>query len=147
MRAIVQRVGHARVLVDDQIVGEIGRGLLVFVGICRSDARREAEWLAHKVLQLRIFPDAQERMNLSVKDIRGDLLIVSQFTLYGETKKGNRPSFAEAAQPEQAKPLYDYFTELRRRSPLKVETGTFQAHMSVELSNDGPVTLLCETES
>lgn len=147
MRAIVQRVGSARVLVDSQTVGEIGQGLLIFLGICRSDGPREAEWLAHKILHLRIFPDGQGRMNLSVKDVWGDLLIVSQFTLYGETKKGNRPSFAEAASPERARPLYDYFTELCGRSSLKVQTGTFQAHMRVELSNDGPVTLLCETES
>jgi D-aminoacyl-tRNA deacylase len=147
MRAIVQRVHQARVLVEDEVVGKIGSGLLVFLGIHRSDTLAEAEWLARKVLQLRIFSDTEEKMNLSVIDAQGEILVVSQFTLYGDTRRGNRPSFAEAAAPERAKELYDYFAQVCRNSLLNVETGRFQAHMRVELSNDGPVTLLCETES
>lgn len=147
MRAIVQRVQQARVLVENDIVGEIGRGLLVFLGIHRSDTATDAEWLARKVLQLRIFSDWQEKMNLSVTEARGEILVVSQFTLYGDTRRGNRPSFADAAAPERARDLYEYFVEACRKTSLKVETGRFQAHMRVELSNDGPVTLLCETES
>jgi D-tyrosyl-tRNA(Tyr) deacylase len=147
MRAIVQRVHQARVLVEEEVVGEIGRGLLVFLGVHRSDTATQAEWLARKVLQLRIFSDTEEKMNLSVTDAQGEILVVSQFTLYGDTRRGNRPSFTEAAAPERAKELYDYFAEVCRKSSLNVETGRFQSHMRVELSNDGPVTLLCETES
>lgn len=147
MRALVQRVREARVLVDGQIVGQIKTGVVVFLGVRQTDGAPEADWLARKVLQLRIFPDSNGKMNLSVEDIRGELLVVSQFTLYGETRRGNRPSFTEAAAPDRAKELYEYFLELCKRSSLKIETGRFRARMSVELSNDGPVTLLCETES
>jgi D-aminoacyl-tRNA deacylase len=147
MRAIVQRVNEARVWVEGEIVGEIGRGLLVFLGVHRSDTEKEAALLARKVLQLRIFSDAKEKMNLSVGDAHGEILVVSQFTLYGDTRRGNRPSFTEAAEPVRAKELYECFAEVCRKSLLAVKTGAFQAHMKVELSNDGPVTLLCETES
>lgn len=147
MRALVQRVSRARVLVEGQTMGQISTGVLVFLAVHQSDTTSQADWLARKVLRLRIFPDPTGKMNLSVEDIGGSLLIVSQFTLYGETQKGNRPSFTEAAAPGHAKELYEYFVGRCKRSSLKVETGTFQAHMTVELSNDGPVTLLCETES
>ena len=140
MRAIVE--------VDGEVVGSIGPGLLVFVGIHSSDAEKEAEWLAKKICALRIFDDEDGRMNRNVVEIGGSLLVVSQFTLYGDIRKGNRPSYAAAAPPNQARLLYRYFVEQCRKVPgLSVETGVFQASMSVELVNDGPVTIWCETTS
>jgi D-tyrosyl-tRNA(Tyr) deacylase len=147
MRALVQRVSRARVFVEDEIVGEISRGLVVFVGIHQDDDHEDAASLARKVIQLRIFPDTENKMNLSVRDIVGHLLIVSQFTLYGDTRKGNRPSYSKAAAPDKARELYESFALVCRRSGLTVATGVFQAAMKVELVNEGPVTLWCETES
>jgi D-aminoacyl-tRNA deacylase len=147
MRALVQRVSRARVLVTDDLIGQIGRGLLIFLGIHRADKQEDAEWLARKVLHLRIFADESGKMNRSVIDIGGGVLVVPQFTLYGDTKKGNRPSYSEAAPPDYAKNLCDYFRQLCESSGICVAAGQFQAHMTVELVNDGPVTLWCETEA
>ncbi|MBV8896638.1 MAG: D-tyrosyl-tRNA(Tyr) deacylase [Acidobacteriaceae bacterium] len=147
MRALVQRVRNARVSVEGTVTGQIGMGLAVLLGVSHLDTPAEADHLAKKVTQLRIFPDTEGKMNLSLLDIRGELLIVSQFTLYGDTRKGNRPSYSEAARPELAQPLYERFMEACRRSGIVVQTGVFQAHMVLELANDGPVTLLCESES
>jgi len=147
MRALVQRVSTANVSVNGNVVGQISRGLLVFVGIRYNDTRVQAEKLAHKVIALRVFPDETGKMNHSVADVVGDLLIVSQFTLYGDTRKGNRPSYSEAADPKLAEDLYEHFISVCRRSQLSVATGTFQAHMQVQLTNDGPVTLICYAET
>jgi len=147
MRALVQRVSEASVTVENTISGEIGRGILVFLGVHANDNEANADYLANKVIQLRIFPDAEGRMNRSLRDILGEMLVVSQFTLYGETKKGNRPSYSEAARPEVAVRLYDYFVKVCRETGIKVSTGVFQAEMQVRLINDGPVTLLCYSEN
>ncbi len=147
MRALVQRVSRARVLVEGEVTGEIRRGLLVFVGVHRNDSSEEIQSMARKVLQLRIFPDSGGKMNLSVQDICGDVLVVSQFTLYGETRRGNRPSYSEAADPQKAKELYQEFIQRCRDTGLPIAAGVFQAQMQVELVNDGPVTLWCEIES
>ena len=146
MRALVQRVQNAKVTVDSTVTGQIGRGILVFLGVTHSDTAAEAEHLARKVTQLRIFPDAESKMNLSLIDIGGELLVISQFTLYGDTQKGNRPSYSEAARPEWARALYEHFLDSCRSKGITVQSGIFQAHMMVELTNDGPVTLLCEAE-
>ncbi|MDQ2775435.1 MAG: D-aminoacyl-tRNA deacylase [Acidobacteriota bacterium] len=143
MRALVQRVSEASVTVDDNVVGQIGCGVLVFLGVGRDDDNLRAEQLARKVAQLRIFPDQEGRMNRNVADVSGEMLIVSQFTLYGDTRKGNRPSYSEAARPEIAKELYEYFVNVCRNRGIHVSTGVFQAHMKVHLVNDGPVTLMC----
>lgn len=147
MRALLQRVSEAKVTVDGITIGQIRHGLLVFLAVHEKDSADQAEKLAGKILRLRIFPDEQGKMNLSVTDTTGELLIVSQFTLYGETAKGNRPSYSQAAPPEKAAGLYEMLVDFCRQSGLKVETGKFQAHMKVHLVNDGPVTLLCEAES
>jgi D-tyrosyl-tRNA(Tyr) deacylase len=146
MRALVQRVSEASVLVDCSIVGQIQRGLLIFLGIKQDDTEARAEQLATKIGQLRIFPDSEGKMNLSLRDISGEMLIVSQFTLYGDTRKGNRPSYAEAAKPEEALRLYQCFIENCRSRGFPVATGAFQAHMQVRLVNDGPVTIWCDSE-
>jgi len=145
MRAVVQRVREARVEVDGRVTGRIGLGLLVLVGIAITDTRREADYMADKVAGLRIFPDEAGRMNRDIGDSGGGLLIVSQFTLCGDTRRGRRPSFAGAAGPEQARALYEYFVESLRARGLPVETGTFQAFMSVHLINDGPVTIVLDS--
>ena len=147
MRAVLQRVTEARVMIDDEIVGEIGPGLLVFVAVHRDDSESEASRLASKILRLRVFPDTSGKMNLNVTEFEGSLLVVSQFTLYGETRKGNRPSFDNAAAPVKAQLLYDFFVSICRSSGVKTATGRFQAHMRVQLVNDGPVTILCDSES
>lgn len=146
MKALVQRVSEASVTVEDTIYGQIGKGLLVLLGICATDTEEEAVHLARKVTQLRIFPDAAGKMNLSVREIGGELLIVSQFTLYGDTSRGNRPSYSRAARPEIARSLYEFFVQSCRQNGLQVSTGLFQAHMQVRLINDGPVTLMCTSE-
>jgi D-aminoacyl-tRNA deacylase len=144
VRVLVQRVSQASVIVADRTVGAIGRGLLVLVGFTHEDDQSKLEWMAGKVCGLRIFPDDEQKMNRSVIDMDGGLLVVSQFTLYGDAAKGKRPSFIDAARPEQAIPLYDGFVDLlRQRTPL-VQTGEFGAHMMVSLINDGPVTLWLE---
>lgn len=146
MRAVVQRVSRAQVSVDEQIIGSIGRGLLVLLGVGKDDSETEADYLLDKILNLRIFPDESGRMNIPLLDLpEAQLLIVSQFTLYGDCRKGRRPSYTEAAAPEQAKRLYDYFVARARATGIKVGTGIFQAMMAVELVNDGPVTLLIDT--
>lgn len=146
MRALVQRVTRAAVTVDGQTVGAIGPGLLVLVGSGEGDTEAEARWLAHKTANLRIFSDAEGKMNLSVKDVGGQVLVVSQFTLYANTHKGFRPSFVPAAPPEVAEPLVELFVTAVRSERVPVETGVFGAHMSVELVNDGPVTIMLEKE-
>jgi D-tyrosyl-tRNA(Tyr) deacylase len=145
MRVVIQRVSEARVEVDTAVTGEIGRGLVVLLGIDRNDSRRDADYLVGKTLGLRIFPDAQEKMNLSVREVGGALLVVSQFTLSGDCRKGMRPSYDRAAPPEMAKPLYDYFVERVRAAGVIVATGIFKAKMQVYLVNDGPVTLICDS--
>ena len=145
MRVVVQRVTRACVTIDREIVGEIGNGLVVLLGIARDDTKEDADYLVPKILALRIFDDAEGRMNVSVKDIDGGLLIVSQFTLYGDVRRGLRPSWSDAAAPELAEPLYDYFVETTRKLLGRVETGSFRKTMQVELVNDGPVTILLDS--
>jgi D-aminoacyl-tRNA deacylase len=147
MRALVQRVSEASVAVQGSVTGHIGTGLLVLLGIRSDDTPARGELLARKVVQLRIFPDEEGKMNRSLLDISGEMLVVPQFTLYGETDKGNRPSYSRAARPEMAEPLYEYFLKVCRDRGVSVSTGIFQAHIQVRLINDGPVTLMCYSES
>lgn len=148
MRVLVQRVSHAKVTVEGAVTGEIGRGLLLLVGIREDDTGGQLEWMAAKVAKLRVFDDAEGRMNLSVRDVDGGVLAISQFTLYGDTRKGNRPSYVAAARPEKAEPMYDEFCgKLGEAIGKPVEKGVFGAHMDVELTNDGPVTVMIEKES
>lgn len=146
MRAVIQRVRSAQVTVDEQVVGQIERGFLVLVGITHSDGEAEAQMLARKIVGLRIFEDDDGKMNLSLKDIGGAVLAVSQFTLYGDVRKGRRPSFIDAARPEQAEPLYQRFCKLLAAEGVAVAQGVFQAHMQVALVNDGPVTIWMDTK-
>jgi D-aminoacyl-tRNA deacylase len=145
MRAVVQRASRAEVRVGGEVRGRIGRGLVVLLGVRTGDAERDADYLVEKIAGLRIFPDEAGKMNLSVEEVGGALLVVSQFTLYGDTRKGRRPSFVEAAPPEVAAALYDYFVERARARGLPVATGVFQAMMEVDLVNEGPVTLIVES--
>lgn len=145
MRIVVQRVSHAAVRIDGAVVGKINTGFLLLVGITHTDTKADADYLAKKVAQLRVFEDEAGKMNRALQDVGGAVLSVSQFTLYGDCTHGNRPSFVDAARPEQALPLYDYFNrQLREAYGLRVETGRFGADMKVELINDGPVTMLLE---
>lgn len=146
MRAVIQRVSRCRVTVDANAVGEIGQGLLVLLGISKADTEAAADYLVEKIIGLRVFEDAGQKMNLAVKEIGGALLVVSQFTLYGDVRRGRRPSFDAAARPEDAKRLYEYFVERVRAVGLRCETGQFQAKMDVELVNSGPVTILVDSE-
>ena len=146
MRAVVQRVSEARVVIDKETVGQIGRGLLVLLGVTQKDTAEQAEWLAEKIVGLRIFADADDKMNLGVTDIGAEVLIVSQFTLYGDCSKGRRPSFIDAAPPEIAIPLYEKFIEAVKGQGVRVATGKFGAMMKVELVNDGPVTLIVDSK-
>jgi len=146
MRAVVQRVSRAKVSVGKEIVGEIGRGVLVLLGVSVRDSDKDAAYLADKVMNLRIFEDAEDKMNRSLLDIKGQLLVVSQFTLYGDSTRGRRPSFIDAAPPERANRLYESFVNEARKQVSKVATGRFQAMMDVELVNDGPVTILLDSE-
>lgn len=146
MRAVVQRVSRAKVTVDGDITGEIGQGLLVLLGVSGRDTESDADYLVEKISNLRIFEDADDKMNLSLLDIKGELLVVSQFTLYGDTRRGRRPSFIDAAPPVEANRLYEYFVERSRQHVARVETGRFQAMMDVELVNDGPVTIMLDSE-
>ena len=145
MRAVVQRVSEASVTVDGQVVGAIGRGFLVLLGVTHTDGEAEALWLARKIAGLRIFEDEAGKFNLALAEVRGAALVVSQFTLYGDARKGRRPSFTDAARPEHAEPLCDRFVELLRAEGVPVETGVFGAMMAVQLVNDGPVTLWLDT--
>lgn len=145
MRIVVQRVSEASVTVNNSVTGRIKKGLLLLVGIHTDDTEEEADWCCRKIRKLRIFEDSEQKMNLSLEDVKGSLLVVSQFTLYGNIKKGTRPSFIEAARPEKAEPLYEYIVkQFRNRYNLHVETGEFGAMMDVKLVNDGPVTLVVE---
>lgn len=142
---IVQRVREARVESAGRVTGAIGEGLVVFLAIAKSDSNKDADYLVDRLLGLRIFPDDQDKMNRSIKDVGGSLLIVSNFTLYADCRKGRRPSFDLAAEPDQAQTLYSYFVERARASTVPVATGIFRASMNVHLINDGPVTLLCDS--
>ena len=144
MRALVQRVLTSKVVVNNQEVSSIDKGLLVFLGVEKGDNESHAEYLARKVSNLRIFEDDVGKMNLSLQDIKGSVLVVSQFTLAGDTSRGNRPGFENAAEPQEANRLYEYFNDCLRKIPLPVKTGIFQADMKVHLINDGPVTFLLE---
>jgi D-tyrosyl-tRNA(Tyr) deacylase len=144
MRALLQRVSRASVAVDGRVVGRIGRGYVVLLGVTHADGRAEAEWVAAKITGLRVFEDDAGKMNLSLSDVGGELLVISQFTLYGDARKGRRPSFTDAAAPQQAEPLVDLFVEFLREAGFTVATGVFGVHMDVEIYNDGPVTLLIE---
>ena len=147
MRIVVQRVKYASVTIDGKVNGEINNGFLVLLGIKSTDSKQDVDYLVKKVINLRIFTDENDKMNLSLKDTNGKLLIISQFTLYGDCKDGNRPSFIEAAKPDVAIPLYEYFvSECKKQIPI-VETGVFGADMKVELLNDGPVTIIIYSEN
>lgn len=146
MRAVIQRVNRCRVTVGGRVMGEIGAGLLVLLGVSKTDTEAAADYLVEKIIGLRIFEDAEGKMNLSVQDAGGAVLVVSQFTLYGDVRRGKRPSFDVAARPEEAKRLYEYFVSKIRAAGLRCETGEFQAMMEVELVNSGPVTILLDSE-
>ncbi len=146
MRAVVQRCTHCTVYSDDAETGRIGAGLVVLLGVKKGDTEADAAYIADKILHLRIFEDADDKLNLSVEDKRGELMIVSQFTLYGDARRGRRPSFFEAAEPEAADALYQEVVRLCRASGLRTETGKFRTHMRVALENDGPVTILLDSE-
>jgi len=146
LRAVVQRVSRARVTVGGEVVGQIGPGYVVLLGVAREDDEAAADYLAEKVAGLRVFEDENGKMNRSIQEVGGSILAVSQFTLYGDVRRGRRPGFDRAARPEQAEPLYQRFVQRLREMGLHVETGRFQAHMEVELVNDGPVTILIDSE-
>ena len=146
MRAVIQRVSSARVEVNGEVTGSIGRGLLVLLGVGRGDSEKQAAWLAEKIGGLRIFEDDAGKMNLSMQDVGGSALVVSQFTLLGDCRRGRRPSFTEAAPPDEADRLYQEFVARLRALGIPVATGVFQAHMDVHLVNDGPVTILLDTD-
>lgn len=146
MRAVIQRVTKASVEIDERIVGEIDSGFLVLLGVSQEDETADADYLADKIINLRIFSDEQGKMNLSLQDTGGAMLVVSQFTLYGDARKGRRPSYTSAAAPEKANSLYEYFVEQAESKGLRVKTGIFQAMMRVSLTNDGPVTILLDSK-
>jgi len=146
MRIVVQRVSEARVEIGGRVSDAIGRGLVLLLGIAKQDSCQQADYLVDKILGLRIFPDHEGKMNLNVVDVGGALLIVSNFTVYGDCRKGRRPSFDLAADPAKAEELYQYFVNRARTAPIQVATGVFRASMSVHLVNDGPVTLICDSE-
>lgn len=147
MKIVVQRVKYANVKVEDKITGEISNGLMLLIGVDELDEKSDADWLIKKILDLRIFSDADGKMNLSVKDIFGEILCISQFTLIADYKKGNRPSYIRAAKPEKAIPIFDYFKDEIKKSGLKIESGIFGADMKVSLLNDGPVTLVLDSKT
>jgi D-tyrosyl-tRNA(Tyr) deacylase len=145
MRAVVQRVTRAKVTVEDEVVGEIKQGLVVLLGVARDDSEADAEYLAARIVALRIFDDEAGKMNRSVKDIGGGVLVISQFTLYGDVRRGLRPSWFDAAAPEVAQPLYEFFIAQTRKQSVEVAGGSFRSLMQVELVNDGPVTILLDS--
>lgn len=146
MRAVVQRVSSSKVTVDEEVVGKVDKGLLVLLGVTHDDTSKDVDYMVDKVTNLRIFEDENDKMNLSLRDIKGEILAVSQFTLYGDCRRGRRPSFSDAARPEVANPLYEEFVEKIRDLGINVSTGKFGAHMMVDLTNDGPVTILLESK-
>jgi len=146
MRALIQRVSQAKVIVEDQAVGIIGSGLVVLLGVKNDDDKSAAEYLVNKIVNLRIFEDEAGRFNLSALDVGGEILAISQFTLYADCRKGRRPSFTDAAKPDVSEPLYNYFVEQLRQTGLKVATGKFGAHMDVALTNNGPVTIMLDSK-
>jgi D-tyrosyl-tRNA(Tyr) deacylase len=146
MRAVLQRVSEANVKVDNNIIGRIEKGFVVLLGIAKEDNEEDIKYICEKIINLRVFEDEQEKMNLSVLDIKGELLIISQFTLYGDCRKGRRPGFDKAARPEKAKELYENFVSICKENGVVTKTGIFQADMLVDISNDGPVTLLLDSK-
>ncbi|MFC1899336.1 D-aminoacyl-tRNA deacylase [Chloroflexota bacterium] len=146
MKALLQRVSKASVSINNEAVGKIGRGITVFVGVASGDTKKDAEYLAQKTVNLRIFPDEDDKFNFSTLDIKGEILLVSQFTLLADTRKGRRPNFSEAAPPDEAEKLFKEFVKQVRTTGLKVATGRFQEHMHVEIHNDGPVTIFLDSK-
>lgn len=146
MKAVVQLVQEASVSVSNETIGEIDNGLVVFLGVTHNDTEAEADYLVHKIINMRIFNDENDKMNLSLKDIGGALLSISQFTLYGDTRKGRRPNFLQAANPDEAKTLYSYFNQLIRQEGITVATGEFGAMMDITLTNQGPVTMILDSD-
>ncbi|MCH1967483.1 D-aminoacyl-tRNA deacylase [Paraclostridium sordellii] len=146
MRAVVQRVASSKVIVDESTIGEINKGLLILLGVTHEDTSKDVDYLLDKIVNLRIFEDENDKMNLSLKDVNGELLVVSQFTLYGDCRKGRRPNFTNAAKPDLATSLYEEFIDKAKKEGIKVGTGKFGAHMMVDLVNYGPVTILIDSE-
>lgn len=146
MRAVVQRVTSSKVVVDDKVIGEIGKGLNILIGISKEDREEDLLYLRDKIINLRIFEDENDKMNLSLLDVKGEILAISQFTLYGDCRKGRRPNFMEAEGGERAKALYERFVDLLKEKNINVETGEFGAHMKVDIQNDGPVTLILDSK-
>ncbi|CAM3673297.1 D-aminoacyl-tRNA deacylase [Elizabethkingia occulta] len=147
MKVVIQRVSESEVVVENQSVGKIGKGFMLLIGIDENDEKQDADWLVQKILNLRVFGDEEGKLNLSVLDIKGELLCISQFTLIADYKKGNRPSFIKAAKPDKAVPLFEYFKEEMAKSGLKTESGIFGADMKVSLINDGPVTIVMDSKT
>lgn len=145
MRAVVQKVSSSKVTVDEEVVGQINQGLMVLLGVTHDDTSKDVDYMVDKITNLRIFEDVEGKMNLSLKDVNGEVLAVSQFTLYGDARRGRRPSFSDAARPEVANPLYEEFVDKVKNQGINVGTGKFGAHMMVDLTNDGPVTILLES--
>lgn len=145
MKSVIQRVSQASVTIDNAVVGEIQKGFMILLGITHTDTEKDVKWMVDKITGLRVFEDENGKMNLSLEDVEGELLIVSQFTLYGDARKGRRPSFIDAARPEKAIPLYEKFVEMAREKGVKVASGEFGADMKVSLINDGPVTLIVDS--
>ena len=144
MKTVIQRVTEASVTIDEKVNGKIGKGLMILIGISAEDTKEQADWIAHKIANMRIFEDGEQHMNRSILDIGGDILAVSQFTLYADCRKGNRPNFMAAGRPEMSEPLYAYLCDALRGHGIHVETGIFGADMQVSLVNDGPVTIVLE---
>ena len=148
MKIVIQRVSEARVKVSNKIISEIKLGFLILLGVEKSDSKEDINWLVSKILNLRVFSDDEHKMNLSIKDINGEIIVVSQFTLHAKTKKGNRPSYINAANPEQAEPLYEEFISLlKNESTVSVQSGVFGANMQVDIVNDGPVTIIIDSKN
>ena len=147
MRVVIQRVSEASVSIDSQVTGKISNGYMILVGICPEDNQEDIQWLTQKIVNLRVFGDEDGKMNLSIIDIKGEILLISQFTLFASTKKGNRPSFIQSAKPEIAIPLYEQFINTLKETGIPVQTGTFGADMKVSLTNDGPVTIIIDSKN